>query len=84
MCEYKFDGRKCNSNQKRNNDKCWCECKNPKEHHVCKNGYIWNPATCSCGNGKFKGSIIDDSVTVCVKIIDTTKKCSKKNCSNKK
>ena len=27
--ECKFDGRKCNSNQKWNNAKCWCECKNP-------------------------------------------------------
>ena len=26
--KYKFDGRKCNSNQKWNNDKCWCTCKN--------------------------------------------------------
>ena len=29
-CKYKFDGRKCNSNQKWNNDKCRCECENPK------------------------------------------------------
>ena len=28
-CKCKFDGRKCNSNQKWNNDKCRCECKNP-------------------------------------------------------
>ena len=36
-CEYKciFDGRKCNSNQNWNNDYFWCECKNPKEHHLC-------------------------------------------------
>ena len=26
-CECKFDGRKCNSNQKWNNDKWQCECK---------------------------------------------------------
>ena len=26
-CKCKFDRRKCNSNQKLNNDKCWCECK---------------------------------------------------------
>ena len=26
-CKCKFDGRKCNSNQKWNNDKCRCECK---------------------------------------------------------
>ena len=25
-----------------NNDKCRCECKNPKEHHVCKKNYSWN------------------------------------------
>ena len=28
-CKGKFDGRKYNSNQKWNNDKCWCECKKP-------------------------------------------------------
>ena len=26
--KYKFDGKKCNSNQKSNNNKCLCECKN--------------------------------------------------------
>ena len=26
-CKCKFDGGKCNSNQKWNNDKCRCECK---------------------------------------------------------
>ena len=35
-CKCKFDGRKCNSNQKWNNDKCRCECKNLKEYHVCR------------------------------------------------
>ena len=29
-CKYKFDCRKCNSNQKWDNDKCRCECKNLK------------------------------------------------------
>ena len=33
-CEYKFDCKKCNSNQKNNIDKCQCECKNLKEHHA--------------------------------------------------
>ena len=32
-CKCKFDGRKCNSNQKWNNDKCRCECK--------KTSYMW-------------------------------------------
>ena len=33
-CKYKFDGRKCNSNQKWNNNKCRWECKNPKEYKI--------------------------------------------------
>ena len=34
-CKCKFDGRKCNSNEKWNKNKFRCECKNLKEHHVC-------------------------------------------------
>ena len=64
-CEYKFDSRKCNSNQNWNNNKWWCECKNSKEHRVCKKEYIWNPATCSYENGKYSESIIDDLVIFC-------------------
>ena len=30
-CKCKVDGRKCNSNEKWNNDKCRCEC---KKHHI--------------------------------------------------
>ena len=37
--------------------------------HV-KKDYIWNPATCSCKNGKYLGSITDDSVITCDEIID--------------
>ena len=48
----KFNSRKCSSNQKWNNDKCWCECKNPKKHHAYEKNYIWNPATCSFENGE--------------------------------
>ena len=40
----KFDGRKCNSNQKWNIYKCWSGCKK----HICEKDYIWNPVTCSC------------------------------------
>ena len=35
--------------------------------------YIWNPATCSCENGKHLSSIIDDSVITCDEIIEETK-----------
>ena len=33
-----------------------------EKHHTCEKGYIWSPATCSCNNGKYSVSIIDDSV----------------------
>ena len=36
----KFDGRKFNSNQKWNNNKCQWNCKNPEEHHVYKTNAI--------------------------------------------
>ena len=36
QCKCKFDGRKCNSNKKWNNDKCQCRGKNPKKHHICE------------------------------------------------
>ena len=61
-CKYKFVGKKCNSNQKWNNDKCRCEC---KKHHIWEKYYIWNPATCSCKVGKYLPNIMDDSVITC-------------------
>ena len=64
-CKCKFDGRKCHSSQKWNNDKCRCECKK----YLREKDYIWNLATCSCKSGKYLASIIDDSVITCDKII---------------
>ena len=49
--------KKCNSNQK------W----NRKKHHICEKDYIWNPAACSCNNGKYLASITDNSVITCDK-----------------
>ena len=72
-CKCNFDGIKCNSNQKRNNDKCWCECKNPKKCCVCEKVYIWNPARCCCENGKYLQSIMDDSLIACDKSMQKTK-----------
>ena len=37
---------------------------------MCQRSYIWNPATCSCKNGNYLGSIIDDSVITCDEIIN--------------
>ena len=66
-CKYKFDGRKCNLNQNWNNVKFRCEC---KKHHISEKDYIWNPSTCTCENGKYLASIIDDLVITCDEIID--------------
>ena len=48
-CKCKFDGTKCKSNHCWNDDKCPCEC---KKQHISEKDYVWNPATCSCENGK--------------------------------
>ena len=75
-CRCSFKRRKWNSNQRRNKDN-WCQCKNKIKHRVCEKGSIWNPATCSCENGKYVGSFIDDSVISCDEIIGKKKRTSK-------
>ena len=72
-CKCKFDWRKCNLNQKSNNEKCLCDC---KKHNICEQDYIWNPATCSCKNNKYLASIIDNSVITCGEIIEAEAKSS--------
>ena len=44
------------------------------KRHVCEKDYIWNPSTCSCENGKYLASIMDDSVITCDEIIDAEAK----------
>ena len=39
-CKCKFDGKKYNSNQKWNNDKCQYECNNLKKRYVRKRLYL--------------------------------------------
>ena len=39
-CKSKFDGRKYNANQKRNNAQCRCQCKNPKSIVCAKRLYL--------------------------------------------
>ena len=70
-CKCKFNGKKCNSNQWWNNDKCWCEC---KKHYLCQNNSVWNPATCNCENGKYLASIMDDSTIICDEVIESYNK----------
>ena len=39
----------------------------------------WNPATCSCENGKYLASIIDDSVITCDEVIEEETKTVRTN-----
>ena len=66
-CKCKFDGRKCNSDQWWNKDKCRCE---HKKCHVCEKNYVWNPATCNCENGKYLARIMDNSAILCNEVIE--------------
>ena len=66
-CKCRFDGKKCDSDQWWKNGRYWYECKKRPE---CGKDYIWNPATCSCENGKYQASIMDDSVITCDEIIE--------------
>ena len=62
-CKHKFDGRKCNSNQWWNINKCQCEC---RKYHISEKimfGILH--ATCSCENGKYLASIMDNSARIC-------------------
>ena len=33
-----------------------------EKHNICEKEYIWNPAICSCENGKYLANIMDNSV----------------------
>ena len=65
-CKCKFNGRKCNSNQKWSNDKRQCECKNSIKYRVCEKNHVWNPSTCGCDTDQgYMKSLIYDSVITC-------------------
>ena len=80
-CKCRVDGRKCNSDQCWNNNKCRCEF---KKRHVCKKDYVWNPATCDCENGKYLAIIMDDSAITCDEITESNDEETKTNFNEKK
>ena len=41
-----------------------------QNYHISEKDHIWNPAACSCKNGKYLASINDNSVITCDEIID--------------
>ena len=48
----------------------------------CMWGYYWNPVTCSCENGKYLASIIDDSAITCEEIIESCEEGTKTALTN--
>ena len=70
-CNCSFDGRKCNSDQWWNNGKCPCEC---KKSHAYETYYVWSLSTCTCENGKYLTSIMDDSVFIWDEVIESNNK----------
>ena len=48
-CKCRLNESACNSKQKWNHDKCWCDCKELDDWSYCKKTvYIWNSSTCDC------------------------------------
>ena len=44
----RLDASVCNNEQRWNNDKCQCECKEFIDKGICNKGYIWNHSNCKC------------------------------------
>ena len=38
---------------------------------LCEKDYVFNPAACTCENGKYLGSILGDSAITCHETIET-------------
>ena len=72
-CKYecRLDERRFNSGQWQNNVNISVKC------HACGKKFIWNPSTCSCKNGKYLASIMDDSAIMCDEIIESYDKETK-------
>ena len=45
------------------------------QEKFCEKGYIWNPATCNCENGRNAKSIVDDAGIICHEIISCLDAC---------
>ena len=85
-CKFKcrLDAIVCSNNQRCNEDKCRCECKELIDKGICDKGLIWNASNCECEcdklcdvgeyldykNCKCRKSIIDKLVEECCKNID--------------
>ena len=76
-CKCEIDGRKCNLNQKWNNDKCWCKC---KKHYTCEKKIIFEillHKVLKMVNIDNWQNFIDNLVSTCDEIIEETKKVTR-------
>ena len=48
----RLDASVCNNKERRNNDKCSCECKELIKKGVWNKRFIWNPSHCECESDK--------------------------------
>ena len=72
-CKCKFYCRKCNLNQKKNNSKYRCECKNPTVNNTCEEDNNWNHTICSGENCEYLASSMNDSVITWDAIVNDAK-----------
>ena len=70
-CKFKFESKKYNANQKWNNNECWCDCEHVK--NICEKESYLELCNMYWENGKYVGSIIDDSVIICDEIVEGTR-----------
>ena len=85
-CKYKcrLNASVCNNEQRWNNDKCRCECKELIDNGRCDKEFIWNPSSCEweydklCDVGEYldykkckcRKRQIDNLVEKCWEVID--------------
>ena len=83
----RLDAIVCNNKQRRNKDKCRCECKELIDKGVCDKGYICNPSNCECEsdkscdigeyldykNCKCRKRLLDKIVDECTKTVEEVK-----------
>ena len=76
-CKCRLDVSVC-TNKQRNDDKCWCECKELIGKDVCDKGYIWNPSNCECDKSCDVGEYLDYENCKCRKrLVDKlTEECT--------
>ena len=98
-CKSKFrlDASVCNNNQRWNDDKRWCECKELIDKGVRDEGFIWNLSNCECEcdkswdigeyldykNCKCRKKLADKLVEECTENIDEVKIATENKHKNK-